>query len=236
MQRIIHIPKVGDILFRKQKRYVRVSIKVGREGNITVNVPKQIPYQTALEWVLSKTDWIISSTEKINKKASNQTVFCIGSTYKTYKHTLHIVYGRSSKIGEKINIGIPSSLSNEDIEKPEIQLSIRKIIDKVYTQEAKEELPIRICKLADQFGFQFNRLSFRNNKSRWGSCSGDNNISLNIHLMRLPSHLIDYVILHELCHTIEKNHSTSFWNLLDSVCKDCKALRRELKEYTTYLY
>ena len=73
----------------------------------------------------------------------------------------------------------------------------------------------RINELADKYGFIFNKVSVRNQKTRWGSCSKNNNISLNIQLMRLSNSLIDYVILHELVHTVVKNHSILFWNTLD---------------------
>ena len=72
----------------------------------------------------------------------------------------------------------------------------------------------------------------KNIKTRWGSCSSLNNINLNLHLMRLPDHLIDYVILHELAHTKEKNHGKSFWNLVDSLVMDLKEMKKELKTYS----
>ena len=83
--------------------------------------------------------------------------------------------------------------------------------------EAKQYLPDKVKSLADKFGFKYNELALKNIKSRWGSCSRKNNINLSIHLMRLPDHLIDYVILHELVHTVHHNHSARFWNLLDEV-------------------
>lgn len=76
--------------------------------------------------------------------------------------------------------------------------------------ECRRYLPQRIRNYAEKFGFRYGRVTFRNNISNWGSCSFDNNISLNIKLMKLPDEIIDYVILHELCHTVEKNHSAAF--------------------------
>ena len=89
----------------------------------------------------------------------------------------------------------------------------------------------RINELADKYGFIFNKVSIRNQKTRWGSCSIKNNISLNIQLMRLSNSIIDYVILHELVHTIVKNHSILFWNTLDIYVDHAKKIDKRLKQY-----
>ena len=98
-------------------------------------------------------------------------------------------------------------------------------------QRALEYLPRRTLLLAEMHGFSFRRVSVRKSRTRWGSCSSINNINLSIYLMLLPSHLIDYVILHELVHTIHKNHSPAFWNLLDEHTGNAKALAREIRKF-----
>ncbi len=98
-------------------------------------------------------------------------------------------------------------------------------------QRALEFLPRRTALLSETHGFSFRRVSVRKSRTRWGSCSSINNINLSIYLMLLPSHLIDYVILHELVHTIHKNHSPAFWSLLDEHTGNAKALAREIKKF-----
>jgi predicted metal-dependent hydrolase len=98
-------------------------------------------------------------------------------------------------------------------------------------QKAKTILTIRLRCMANKYGFTYNKLFIRNQKTRWGSCSGKNNISLNVNLIRLRSELIDYVILHELVHTKIKNHSKKFWAKMDRYVGDGKELRKELKGY-----
>jgi predicted metal-dependent hydrolase len=102
-------------------------------------------------------------------------------------------------------------------------------------QKARRFIPARVDFLARKFGFKYGKVSLRNQKTRWGSCSSQNNISLNIALVLLRPALIDYVILHELAHTQHKNHSAEFWNSLERISPDYKRLRRELKKHTTYL-
>jgi hypothetical protein len=88
----------------------------------------------------------------------------------------------------------------------------------------------RLKELAAQHGFRYGRAGIRNQKSRWGSCSTRNHISLNIQLLALPGHLRDYVILHELVHTEHKNHSRAFWMRLNElVGGKAKAFRKEMR-------
>ena len=112
--------------------------------------------------------------------------------------------------------------------KPKIQLFDRPV-DK---QSANEFLEGRIRELADKFGFAYNKVTIRNQKTRWGSCTGKNNISLNMKLMNISNHLIDYVILHELVHTKVNNHSPLFWGSLDIYVGNAKAIDKELKKYS----
>jgi len=96
-------------------------------------------------------------------------------------------------------------------------------------KEAKTVLTERLNLLAQKYKFSYNRLFIRNQKTRWGSCSAKNNISLNMNLIRLPQTLQDYVIIHELVHTKHKNHSKKFWAEMDRYVGDGKKLKREMR-------
>lgn len=97
---------------------------------------------------------------------------------------------------------------------------------------AADYLPKRLSVLSVEHQLPYRQVKLRDLRSRWGSCSSQKNISLSIHLMRLPKHLIDYVLLHELCHTKEMNHGAGFWALMDKVCgQSAKALRKELRTF-----
>jgi len=103
-------------------------------------------------------------------------------------------------------------------------------------EEATEILCRRLTCLADKFGFSYNKLTIRRQKTRWGSCSGRNNISLNEKLAWLPGRLMDYVLLHELVHTRIKNHGEEFWQELGKYVDDVGPLRRELRHYHPGLF
>jgi len=96
---------------------------------------------------------------------------------------------------------------------------------------AKKRLTERLSELAGNHGFSYNQVSIRNPRTRWGSCSAKNNISLNIKIASLPQSLADYVILHELVHTRIKNHGNNFWKALDLLTGDAKAADKALKAY-----
>ncbi|MCD8035553.1 MAG: M48 family metallopeptidase [Alistipes sp.] len=98
---------------------------------------------------------------------------------------------------------------------------------------AKADLPGRIARLSEATGLKYEKLSIRASRTKWGSCSGRNHISLSLFLMTLPEHLRDYVIIHELCHTVHHNHSPRFHALVDRLVGGReKALNKELRAFT----
>ena len=103
--------------------------------------------------------------------------------------------------------------------------------DPMPRDEAVDLLRHRLDELARRYGFTYNRVQFRRQKTRWGSCSGRNNISLNIRLVSLPADLMDYVLLHELVHTRIKNHSQAFWRELGRYVDDIGEKRCRLRQY-----
>ncbi len=101
-----------------------------------------------------------------------------------------------------------------------------------YKNKAKAALIIRerVKKIAFEYGFEYNRIVIRNQKSRWGSCSIKGNLKFNYRLMFLSPELIDYVIVHELCHLREMNHSEKFWREVENIIPNWKVRRSELKK------
>jgi predicted metal-dependent hydrolase len=98
-------------------------------------------------------------------------------------------------------------------------------------EKAQTDLFNRLNYFAEKYNFSYNRAAFRRQKTRWGSCSGRNNINLNIKIAALPEQLQDYVLLHELVHTKHKNHGREFWRELDRLTGDARKLRKEMRKY-----
>ncbi|MDZ7370560.1 MAG: M48 family metallopeptidase [candidate division KSB1 bacterium] len=140
----------------------------------------------------------------------------------SYQQAEEIVLSRrralEAQLAEKMRVEEEHKARQE--QKPEIDRN-----------EAKAKLLSRLEALAQKHGFTYNRVFFRCQKTKWGSCSGNDNINLNVKLVQLPDHLIDYVILHELVHLRHKNHGPEFWAELNSLVGDAKKIDRELKKY-----
>jgi predicted metal-dependent hydrolase len=97
---------------------------------------------------------------------------------------------------------------------------------------AKERLPKTLERVSARAGLRYGRLTIRNSRSRWGSCSSEGNISLSLHLARLPEELVEYVCVHELCHTVHHNHSAEFHSLVNlHTAGREKELAKQLKNY-----
>ncbi len=99
------------------------------------------------------------------------------------------------------------------------------------SEQAVLYLKSRLQFLAEKYGYRYRQVKFRAQKTIWGSCSAGNDISLNIKLVLLPNDLIDYVLLHELVHTVHKNHGPGFYRELDSLVGDSRLLRRKLRNH-----
>ncbi len=118
------------------------------------------------------------------------------------------------------------------LEKEKSVLPVSKLADeeiKQLVKQAKEDLPKRAERFAALIGVNYNRIAIRTQKTLWGSCSGKSNLNFNSLLMLCPEKARDYIVIHELCHLKEMNHSKRFWSLVEKYCPDYKAHRQWLK-------
>ena len=118
------------------------------------------------------------------------------------------------------------STANDSL--PENKISDEEL--KILTVQAKEILPQRVEQIAALMNVKYERITIRHQKTRWGSCSGKGNLNFNCMLMLTPPHIRDYVIVHELCHIKELNHSKQFWAEVERVMPDYKERRDWLKK------
>jgi predicted metal-dependent hydrolase len=121
------------------------------------------------------------------------------------------------------------SLMNE---KRKLVEQSEEIYGSYWKNKAKAALFIRerVKYFAHKHNFSYEKIIIKNQKSRWGSCSAKNNLNFNYRLLFIEPELADYVVVHELCHLREMNHSRKFWNQVESILPDWKERRRELKK------
>jgi predicted metal-dependent hydrolase len=187
--------------------------------------------------VLQKKKWIVRNIREIKERKVTPLIFTDQLSFETYSHTLRIVRHEGDQTYSKINgeyaeVFIPFG---KEVSDPRIQEFIKQTLVETLRYEAKKFLPPLVKDLADKHGFKYAKVSLKNMKSRWGSCSVKNNINLSIYLMSVPAPVREYVVLHELVHTVEKNHGPMFWKRLEEVCPGALNHRRDLKKYSTEL-
>jgi len=223
-------PEFGDIILRRSRLSRNIRLKLDGRGAISISVPKRAPLFLARQLLDDSRPSIRSSLAKINQqKQQYQQGDIIGKV-----HRLRIeqddATGYSHRLDKNELVVFAPVTAPDHL----VQQTIHEGIAKALRVQAKSYLPRRLKTLADQHGFYYSKLRFSSAGTRWGSCSSEGTISLNIWLMQLPFELIDYVILHELSHTRHMNHSEAFWEELVKFVPNYRDLRRQLKQHHPY--
>lgn len=221
-----------EIKIYKSSLARKITISIRPHRGVRITIPRYATYLEAEGFALRKRDWIAANLKKVTDLA-NQAERNPVSGFVTKKHQLILEPKSTTGIKVRIQKGTILVKYNSELAQhsKEVRAAVNKGILLALKKEAVEYLPERLSELAKKCGLSYNNISIKNMKSRWGSCTGRNNINLTIHLMRLPDHLIDYVLLHELAHTIVKNHSKKYWETLERICADSKQMDKELKPH-----
>ena len=232
MERIIEDQELGSIILRRSSRAKHYSLKISR-GQIVATIPANGNEARMISF-------IEESRVKLRlalKRNPAIPLFDESSEFITQTFRLHILrtersdFYMSLKEG-MLNIACPQTVDFKD---DKVQGLLNSFIGKALRHEANRILPKRLKELADKHGFTYSSVKITKSKSNWGSCSMRKSINLSRSLMLLPEYLSDYVLLHELCHTVEMSHNEHFWALMNKVTDNkAKALRSELKRYHSF--
>ena len=230
----VFVDGIGNVLFIKKPKVKNINIRLYADGRVKATLPHYSSYSQAIKVVRNKIPWILKQRIKLKKYEQKQQIIINSDTVFPYlKHKIELIPIGSTREQIKIYNGILKIFYHDgiNIEDKRIQNLIRKGITEAMRIEAKMFLPKRVEELADEYEFSYRRVFVKNAKTLWGSCSSKNNINLNLHLMRLPEKLRDYIIIHELAHTVHRNHGPEFWGLLDHYFGDARSMAKELKKY-----
>ncbi|MDR1938092.1 MAG: M48 family metallopeptidase [Tannerellaceae bacterium] len=228
MEKKLYDKELGAITLRTSPKVKRYSLKVSN-GAITATMPERGNEKTLIDFINKNRSKLV---EALKKAPLRRTVLDDTADMQTNTFKLHIFRSDRENVYMNLSEGILhiACPRHTNFENEIVQQVLKDMLERALRHEAKRVLPVRLNALAKQFGFSYARVRIANTKSRWGSCSASGNINLSLSLMLLPNRLVDYVLLHELCHTVEMNHSERFWKLMNKVTgNQALSLRKELK-------
>jgi len=233
LEKIVHLEYVGEVKIQRRKGLKGMNIRINSKGEVKMSIPYRVPLQLAVAFLHKKRRWIIKTIHKMKEEFPEEVPYEIDDIPLTRLYQIHFKLGTNNTYSKQFldrscTIFIPHEVG---IAADTSQDYIKKTITDITRMEAKEILLPRLRELSGQYGFHYQNVRFKKMRSRWGSCSVKNNINLNIHLVNLPDHLSDYVLLHELVHTRIKHHGPEFWQSLESICPGSRKLSKELKNH-----
>lgn len=210
---------------KRSTRRRKLTITVERDRSIVVHVPEGISDEKIRKVVDSKRQWIYEKT-------------CHSQKYRDLPHPpgKELVSGESALyLGRQYRIEMIKDLSEIHFARrfliPSIQVNKRgEALREWYISKAKEKIIPRVKSHARQLGVDFDKVKIMDSHYRWGSCTVNNNVNFNWRLIKAPMFVIDYVIVHELSHLIESNHTPRFWNIVSAQFPTSEKAKAWLKE------
>lgn len=221
---IIQDKEFGKITVRRSAKATQVRLRVAPDGTLRASMPLYAPLFLLRRLLKTSRVELLELLEQSNPKIEFKDGQQIGKS-----HTIIVrpSVKLSAKVkGQHILVELPSDMTLKD---PEAVRAVRDSVIAALRVEAKSYLPKRLAYLANQRGLTYEKVRFSHASGRWGSCSSNGTISLNIALMKLPFEIIDYVLFHELAHTIQMNHSEDFWELVEKADPKYRMHRKFLK-------
>lgn len=221
--------KTGDFLvpyeFKRSRKAKNIKLSVGWKTQIILTVPWNISYDQALDFLKQQGDWIQKQLGKTQRAESISEFYMKQPYWYAYakKWRLEIVYkGKQARVAEMSGRRIEIKINREKNMDDQLMVVTRSF--------AAKALKHRTSELAEYTGLVPNAIRVGNQATRWGSCSSNRTISLNWRLILIPARLQDHIILHELAHIKEMNHSKSFYQLLEQLDANTHQHNLEIKD------
>lgn len=232
-QESIITSELGKVYIVRNRLAKRLIFRV-KEGCLFATVPFNSSIQNinkVLDENSNRLKHLLQQSSKVEPKIINgnysintpnfKLCICQGSSKRCYVNTNNL----------ELQLIVPQSI---EFNNPKTQSWLKKVVEQILLSEAKKVLPNRLLLLAKELGLKVSQVKVNLSRGRWGSCSSSGNINLSAFILLLPNHLIRAVMLHELAHLTEMNHSSRFWSLLDVYSEgNAVAWSKELKAYKT---
>ncbi len=217
------------ILYRRNRSARRYILRISADGAACVTIPRGGHEAGARHFAQQHTDWIQQQIQKRAAQTGGPAVWHEGAEifFRGERVHLNLDTHHQPQQVRFADQSLPLKSSAADL-RPPVQQHLWRL--------ARLELPSRTLELAAQHGLKVKRVSVRNQHTRWGSCSLRATISLNWRLIQTPPFVRDYIILHELMHLREMNHSARYWQWVEKVCPDYLAAEAWLKAHSKLLH
>ena len=195
----------------RSKRKTSVLYIVGDE--LQIRVPNRVRDRKIVEILETKERWIRNKVIQLqNQRITNKREFISGESFSLFGRNLYLKVLEGGKVGTKLidDYLITTVRSSEigDLRKSRIKT----YLEKWYIHEAYQKLEEKVMRYSKIIRVSPREIKVRNYKTRWGSCDNKGRLTFNFHLIKAPHEIVDYVVIHELCHMIQPNHSKFFWN------------------------
>ena len=202
----------------RARRYL---LRIRPDGSVRLTIPRRGSIAEGWKFAERSRDWLEAQLQRQAARPKGSIPWQVGSEI--------LFRGEPVKIEAHVT-DASVRLGVETIPVSGYQVDLRPAIEKYLRHLATYELPGRVMELASEHGFVVRRISVRNQRTRWGSCSRRGTISLNWRLIQVPESVRDYIILHELMHFRQMNHSSRFWNEVRRVCPNYELAEAWLKQ------
>lgn len=226
----VEVPEIGTVVLKKRRGQRTMRLRVDSQGVVSVSVPWLVPQTYALDFVKSKMGWIKQQQQSTSFEPYHGMEFGKSQQLLIAEHSS----AQKSRIKDfELRVDLPTQL---DLGNSEQLAFIQKSMARSLKREAEKLLLPRLEELATEHGFEYSDSKIKQLTGRWGSCDSKGSISLSLYLVQLPWHLIDYVLIHELTHTMHLNHSAKFWAQVEDICPDHKQAKKELRLWQPRVY
>jgi predicted metal-dependent hydrolase len=209
--------RVYQVNIARHRRARRYLLRVSPDGSLRLTVPRGAAIADGLQFAASQSDWI--ERERIRQRRC-MAPWRAGSP----------VWFRGREVRLEVGYGVVTC-GDETIRLKRADGDLRTTVEGHLMAIASRELPARLLELAATHGLKVARATVRNQKSRWGSCSPRGVITLNWRLIQMPPPVAEYVLLHELMHLRQPNHSRRFWREVERVCPTWREHERWLRKH-----
>jgi hypothetical protein len=199
-----------EVVFRRSPRARSYRLSLGRDGVATATIPARGSMREAQRFVELNREWLERARDRQRRRPRAADTWTVGTSL-LWRGELTAI--RPAAAGDRPSV----SLGADVFRVPRLEGDLRTVLEARFVRLAKIELPARAWELAAQTRMNVTRVCVRDQRSRWGSCTAAGVISLNWRLVLTPEVVRDYIIMHELMHLREMNHSERFWACVDEV-------------------